>query len=133
MSEGWFDQALEEMPRQHRLRTVSEKTPPAQVALQQLHDRRLRRFQTERQPLGLTRSTSNLIDHSEMAQQAIAMWPELPLIMQANQALLCRAVRFCADAGVVDVRVGKRCRRPSVGLTRSIPADSITGPEPADP
>jgi hypothetical protein len=36
----------------------------------------------------------------EMAEQAIAMWPELPLIMQANRAFLRRAVRFCVDAGV---------------------------------
>ena len=36
----------------------------------------------------------------EMAEQAISMWPELPMIMQANRAFLRRAVRFCVDAGV---------------------------------
>ncbi|MEU5690375.1 SAM-dependent methyltransferase [Actinosynnema sp. NPDC020468] len=36
----------------------------------------------------------------EMAEQAIAMWPEVPLIMQANRAFLRRAVEFCAAAGI---------------------------------
>jgi SAM-dependent methyltransferase len=36
----------------------------------------------------------------EMAEQAIAMWPELPLIMQANRAFLRRAVQFCVRRGV---------------------------------
>ncbi|WP_238413007.1 SAM-dependent methyltransferase [Saccharothrix deserti] len=36
----------------------------------------------------------------EMAQQAIRMWPDLPLIMQANRAFLRRAVRHCVAAGV---------------------------------
>ncbi|NKE58378.1 hypothetical protein FXN61_16720 [Lentzea sp. PSKA42] len=36
----------------------------------------------------------------EMAQQAIAMWPDLPLIMQANRAFLRRAVRFCVAQGI---------------------------------
>ncbi|MBW4720773.1 SAM-dependent methyltransferase [Saccharothrix obliqua] len=36
----------------------------------------------------------------EMARQAIAMWPEVPLIMQANRAFLRRAVEFCAARGV---------------------------------
>ncbi|MFD1149026.1 SAM-dependent methyltransferase [Saccharothrix hoggarensis] len=36
----------------------------------------------------------------EMAEQAIAMWPELPLIMQANRAFLRRAVEFCVERGV---------------------------------
>ncbi|MEU0882234.1 SAM-dependent methyltransferase [Lentzea sp. NPDC005914] len=36
----------------------------------------------------------------EMAEQAISLWPELPMIMQANRAFLRRAVRFCIDAGV---------------------------------
>lgn len=36
----------------------------------------------------------------EMAEQAMGMWPDLPLIMQANRAFLRRAVRFCVDAGV---------------------------------
>lgn len=36
----------------------------------------------------------------EMAEQAIAMWPDLPLIMQANRAFLRRAVRFCVAQGI---------------------------------
>jgi hypothetical protein len=36
----------------------------------------------------------------EMAQQAIRMWPDLPVIMQANRAFLRRAVRHCVAAGV---------------------------------
>jgi hypothetical protein len=36
----------------------------------------------------------------EMAEQAISMWPELPLIMQANRAFLRRAVQFCVRQGV---------------------------------
>ncbi|WP_433269485.1 SAM-dependent methyltransferase [Actinosynnema sp. CS-041913] len=36
----------------------------------------------------------------EMARQAIGMWPELPLIMQANRAFLRRAVEFCVERGV---------------------------------
>ena len=36
----------------------------------------------------------------EMAEQAIGLWPDLPLIMQANRAFLRRAVRFCVDAGI---------------------------------
>ncbi|MEO6082260.1 MAG: SAM-dependent methyltransferase [Umezawaea sp.] len=36
----------------------------------------------------------------EMAQQAIGMWPDLPLIMQANRAFLRRAVRYCVAGGI---------------------------------
>ncbi|WP_309111170.1 SAM-dependent methyltransferase [Saccharothrix sp.] len=36
----------------------------------------------------------------EMAARAVAMWPDLPLIMQANRAFLRRAVRHCVAAGV---------------------------------
>ncbi|XVS65735.1 SAM-dependent methyltransferase [Actinosynnema sp. CA-299493] len=36
----------------------------------------------------------------EMAEQAMSMWPELPLIMQANRAFLRRAVQFCVRRGV---------------------------------
>jgi hypothetical protein len=35
-----------------------------------------------------------------MAEQALADWPELPLIMRANRAFMRRAVRFLIDAGV---------------------------------
>jgi SAM-dependent methyltransferase len=36
----------------------------------------------------------------EMARQAIADWPDLPRIMQANRAFMRRAVRYCAAAGI---------------------------------
>lgn len=36
----------------------------------------------------------------EMARRAIEMWPELPLIMQANRAFLRRAVRYLVDQGI---------------------------------
>jgi S-adenosyl methyltransferase len=36
----------------------------------------------------------------QMAAQAMAGWPELPLIMRANRAFLRRAVRFLARSGV---------------------------------
>jgi hypothetical protein len=35
-----------------------------------------------------------------MAQEALAAWPELPLIMRANRAFLRRAVRFLVRSGV---------------------------------
>jgi hypothetical protein len=36
----------------------------------------------------------------EMAKEAIRMWPELPLMMQANRGFLRRAVRFVVGQGV---------------------------------
>ncbi|WP_190823224.1 SAM-dependent methyltransferase [Saccharopolyspora pogona] len=36
----------------------------------------------------------------QMAEEAIHMWPELPLIMQANRAFLRRAVQYCAEQGI---------------------------------
>jgi SAM-dependent methyltransferase len=36
----------------------------------------------------------------EMAREAIADWPDLPRIMQANRAFMRRAVRHCAAAGI---------------------------------
>ncbi|MEU6155162.1 SAM-dependent methyltransferase [Actinosynnema sp. NPDC047251] len=42
----------------------------------------------------------NFAADREMARQAIGMWPELPLIMQANRAFLRRAVEYCAAHGV---------------------------------
>ena len=55
----------------------------------------------------------------EMGRQAIAMWPELPEIMQANRGFLRRAVRFLAAAGVrqfVDLGSGI----PTVGNVHEI-------------
>jgi len=36
----------------------------------------------------------------KMAEQAIASWPDLPLIMQANRAFLRRAVNYVIDQGI---------------------------------
>jgi len=36
----------------------------------------------------------------EMAKEAIRMWPELPLMMQANRGFLRRAVRFAVGQGI---------------------------------
>jgi S-adenosyl methyltransferase len=36
----------------------------------------------------------------KMAEQAIGLWPDLPLIMQANRAFLRRAVRYLISQGV---------------------------------
>jgi len=35
-----------------------------------------------------------------MAQEAIRMWPELPVMMQANRAFLRRAIRYAVDLGI---------------------------------
>ncbi|GAA4840121.1 SAM-dependent methyltransferase [Saccharopolyspora rosea] len=42
----------------------------------------------------------NFAADRELAEQAIALWPDLPLIMQANRAFLRRAVEFCATEGI---------------------------------
>jgi SAM-dependent methyltransferase len=45
----------------------------------------------------------------QMAREAIELWPDLPLIMQANRGFLRRAVRFLVDSGVtqfIDVGSG---------------------------
>ncbi len=42
----------------------------------------------------------NFAADREMAQEAIRMWPELPLMMRANRAFLRRAIRFAAREGV---------------------------------
>jgi hypothetical protein len=36
----------------------------------------------------------------EMARQAIADWPDLPRVLQANRAFMRRAVRYCAAQGI---------------------------------
>ncbi|RAS65915.1 S-adenosyl methyltransferase [Lentzea atacamensis] len=62
----------------------------------------------------------------EMAQQAIEMWPDLPLIMQANRAFLRRAVRFCVDAGVrqfLDLGSGI----PTAGNVHQVAQDAAPG------
>ncbi len=44
-----------------------------------------------------------------MAEEAISLWPQLPLLMQANRDFMRRAVRFLADQGVeqfVDIGSG---------------------------
>lgn len=55
----------------------------------------------------------------EMAQQAIAMWPELPMIMRANRAFLRRAVTGLVGLGVrqfLDIGSGI----PTVGSVHSV-------------
>jgi len=42
----------------------------------------------------------NFAADREMARQAIEMWPDLPMIMQANRAFLRRAVTHLVDLGV---------------------------------
>lgn len=59
----------------------------------------------------------------QMAEQAMGMWPDLPLIMQANRAFLRRAVRFCIDAGVrqfLDLGSGI----PTVGNVHEVAQDA---------
>ena len=36
----------------------------------------------------------------QMGDEAIRLWPELPLIMQANRAFLRRAVHYCVEQGI---------------------------------
>lgn len=36
----------------------------------------------------------------QMGDEAIAMWPELPQIMQANRAFLRRSVHYCVEQGI---------------------------------
>src|SRR5438045_7993716 len=36
----------------------------------------------------------------KMAEQAMALWPDLPLIMQANRAFLRRAVNYLLSQGI---------------------------------
>jgi SAM-dependent methyltransferase len=42
----------------------------------------------------------NLEVDRRMAREAIALWPDLPAIMQSNRAFLRRAVRYVADQGI---------------------------------
>lgn len=65
----------------------------------------------------------NFAADREMAQRAMAMWPELPQIMQANRAFLRRAVRFLVANGVrqfIDVGSGI----PTVGNVHEVAQDT---------
>ena len=42
----------------------------------------------------------NFVVDRRMARQAIDLWPELPLIMQANRAFLRRSVRYLVSQGI---------------------------------
>lgn len=42
----------------------------------------------------------NFAADQQMARQAIALWPQLPMIIRANRAFLVRAVRFLIRSGV---------------------------------
>ncbi len=54
-----------------------------------------------------------------MAQEAIGMWPELPLMMRTNRAFLSRAVRFAAREGVTQfLDIGSGI--PTVGNSHEI-------------
>ncbi|NUP34855.1 MAG: hypothetical protein HOU01_24550 [Streptomycetaceae bacterium] len=55
----------------------------------------------------------------DMAAKAIGLWPDLPLIMQANRAFLRRAVRHLLDEGVTQfLDIGSGI--PTVGSTHEI-------------
>ena len=59
----------------------------------------------------------------EMAERAMGLWPDLPLIMQANRAFLRRAVRFCVEAGIrqfLDLGSGI----PTVGNVHEVAQDA---------
>lgn len=61
----------------------------------------------------------NLEVDRRMAREAIAMWPDLPTIMQSNRAFLRRAVRYLAGQGVtqfLDICSGI----PTVGAVHEI-------------
>ncbi|MDI2131578.1 SAM-dependent methyltransferase [Yinghuangia seranimata] len=55
----------------------------------------------------------------EMAAQAVAMWPELPRIMQENRAFMRRAVRHLLDDGITQfLDIGSGI--PTVGSTHEV-------------
>ena len=55
----------------------------------------------------------------QMAQEAIRMWPELPMMMRANRAFLRRAVRFAVAQGVTQfLDIGSGI--PTVGNSHEI-------------
>jgi hypothetical protein len=59
----------------------------------------------------------------EMAERAIGLWPDLPMIMQQNRAFLRRAVQFCVDAGIrqfLDLGSGI----PTVGNVHEVAQDA---------
>ncbi|MGM1057899.1 SAM-dependent methyltransferase [Saccharothrix sp. Mg75] len=90
---------------------------------------------TERPDIDLTRpSAARVYDYylggahnfavdREMAEQAIRMWPELPLIMQANRAFLRRAVQHCAARGV-DQFLDLGSGIPTVGNVHEVARDA---------
>ncbi|MFC1420348.1 SAM-dependent methyltransferase [Streptacidiphilus cavernicola] len=60
----------------------------------------------------------------EMARQAIALWPDLPMIMRANRAFLRRAVQYVAEQGVsrfLDIGSGI----PTFGAVHEIARETI--------
>ncbi|MCF2525716.1 SAM-dependent methyltransferase [Yinghuangia soli] len=55
----------------------------------------------------------------EFAAKAIGMWPELPVIMQANRAFLRRAVRHLVESGITQfLDIGSGI--PTVGSTHEV-------------
>ncbi len=62
----------------------------------------------------------------QVAEQAIGLWPDLPLIMQANRAFLRRAVRFLGAQGVqqfLDIGSGI----PTVGNVHEVAQQAQAG------
>jgi SAM-dependent methyltransferase len=54
-----------------------------------------------------------------MAQEAIRMWPELPVMMQANRAFLRRAIRYAVGRGITQfLDIGSGI--PTVGNTHEV-------------
>jgi hypothetical protein len=54
-----------------------------------------------------------------MAQEAIRMWPELPVMMQANRAFLHRAIRYAVRRGIAQfLDIGSGI--PTVGNTHEV-------------
>jgi S-adenosyl methyltransferase len=60
------------------------------------------------------------------AEQAMAMWPDLPLIMQANRAFLRRAVRFLVAQGITQfLDIGSGI--PTVGNVHEVAQEADSG------
>ncbi|MER7080537.1 S-adenosyl methyltransferase [Saccharopolyspora kobensis] len=62
----------------------------------------------------------------QMAEEAIAMWPDLPLVMQANRAFLRRAVQFCVEQGI-DQFLDLGSGIPTVGNVHEVAQQAAPG------
>jgi S-adenosyl methyltransferase len=61
----------------------------------------------------------NLAVDREMAQRAVAMWPELPELMRANRAFLRRAVQYLTEQGITQF-LGIGSGIPTVGHVHEV-------------